>query len=91
MTKVEPCISCERRYRIRLSVAAYAYEFMDDPVLTDEEFDNLAKKINVNIKTGNDKLDKFFKEEFSADTGMWIHKHPEKEKLKNLYKEYYKK
>ena len=84
-------INQEIRNRIRLSVAAYAYEYMDDAIMSDTEFDALALKINVNEKTGNRKLDNFFKEHFMPDTGMWIHKHPEKEKLKFIYKEYYKK
>ena len=84
-------INQEIRNRIRLSVAAYAYEYMDDPIMSDTDFDALALKINVNEKTGNRKLDNFFKEHFMPDTGMWIHKHPEKEKLKYIYKEYYKK
>ena len=84
-------INQEIRNRIRLSVAAYAYEYMDDPIMSDTDFDALALKINPNENTGNRKLDNFFKKEFMPDTGMWIHKHPEKEKLKNLYMEYYKK
>ena len=84
-------VNQEIRNRIRLSVAAYAYEYMDDPIMSDTDFDALALKINVNEKTGNRKLDNFFKKHFMPDTGMWIHKHPEKEKLKYIYKEYYKK
>ena len=84
-------INQEIRNRIRLSVAAYAYEYMDDPIMSDTDFDKLALKINPNEKTGNRKLDNFFKKHFMPDTGMWIHKHPEKEKLKYIYKEYYKK
>ena len=84
-------INQEIRNRIRLSVAAYAYEYIDDPIMSDTDFDALALKINPNENTGNRKLDNFFKKEFMPDTGMWIHKHPEKEKLKNLYMEYYKK
>lgn len=84
-------INQEIRNRIILAVAAYAYEYMDDPIMSDTEFDQLALKINPNEKTGNRKLDNFFKKHFMPDTGMWIHKHPEKEKLEFIYKEYYKK
>ena len=84
-------INQEIRNRIILAVAAYAYEYMDDPIMSDTEFDQLALKINPNEKTGNRKLDNFFKKHFMPDTGMWIHKHPEKEKLKFIYEEYYKK
>ncbi len=84
-------INPEIRNRIRLSIAAYAYEYEDDPIMSDGEFDNLAKSININEKTGNQKLDDFFENHFQPDTGMWIHQHPEKEKLKKIYMEYFKK
>ena len=84
-------VNQEIRNRIRLSVAAYAYEYKDDPIMSDDDFDKLAKKINPEEKTGNRKLDNFFKKEFSADTGMWIHKHPEKNKLEQIYLNYFKK
>lgn len=79
----------EKRRRIRLSLAAYAYEFHDDPIMSDAEFDELAKKIDTNVGTGDsprDKIhDEFFREEYSADTGQWIHKHPFPGKLEWLY------
>ena len=71
----------EIRNRIRLSLAAYAYEYKDDPIMSDDEFDSLAKKINVDKSTGNRKLDNFFKKHFETDTGMWIRKHPELSKI----------
>ncbi len=81
----------EIRNRIRLSLAAYAYEYKDDPIMSDDEFDSLAKKINVNEKTGNRKLDNFFKKHFETDTGMWIRKHPELNKIDFIYQKYRKK
>ena len=84
-------INQEIRNRIRLSVAAYAYEYKDDPILSDTEFDELAKKIDVSEKTGNRKLDNFFFFFFAPDTGMWIHKHPERSKLEYIYENYFKK
>ena len=83
--------SKEIHNRIRLSVAAYAYEFKDDPIMSDEDFDKLAKQINPEEKTGNRKLDNFFKKEFATDTGMWIHKHPERDKLEQIYLNFFKK
>ena len=83
-------VNQEIRNRIRLSVAAYAYEFKDAPIMSDDEFDSLAKSINPNEKTGNRKLDNFFKNHFETDTGMWIHKHPERNKLEHIYKTYYR-
>ena len=80
----------EIRNRILVSVAAYAYEYLNAPIMSDAEFDALAQQIDLTQDTGNTKLDDFFKRYFNADTGLWIHKHPEKNKLKYLYEEYYK-
>jgi len=80
----------EIRNRILVSVAAYAYEYLNAPIMSDSEFDALAQKIDLTQDTGNKKLDDFFKNNFNADTGLWIHKHPEKTRLKYLYEEYYK-
>lgn len=80
----------EIRNRIRLSVAAYAYEFENDSVMTDHEFDELSYTIDTSITTGNDMLDSFFKREFEPATGMWVRAHPEPTKLKDLYNLYYK-
>ena len=75
----------ERRNRIRLSIFAYAYEFESDSLISDGDYDRLSNKIDKNRSTGNKKLDKFFREEFEPDTGQWIHKHPELDKLRALY------
>ena len=82
--------SKEIKNRIKLSVAAYAYEFEDDAIMSDHEFDELSLQINPEEKTGNKKMDDFFKNHFSAHTGMWIRKHPEIKQLSVLYKKYYK-
>ena len=82
--------SKEIRNRIKLSIAAYAYEFLGESIMTDHEYDQLSLKINPNEKTGNDMMDKFFKTHFQPDTGMWIRVHPEINKLDYLYKKYYK-
>ena len=39
-------INQEIRNRIKLSVAAYAYEFKGDSIMTDHEYDELSRKIN---------------------------------------------
>tara|TARA_B100001287_G_C22216425_1_gene314862 strand:+ start:105 stop:365 length:261 start_codon:yes stop_codon:yes gene_type:complete len=83
-------INQEIRNRIRLSVAAYAYEFVGDSIMSDQEYDELSLKINPKEKTGNDMMDKFFRTQFQPDTGMWIRTHPEIKKLEYLYKKYYK-
>ena len=83
-------INQETRNRIKLSIAAYAYEFLGESIMTDHEYDELSLKINPNEKTGNDMMDEFFKTQFQPDTGMWIRSHPEINKLEYLYKKYYK-
>jgi hypothetical protein len=85
MSEVNP----EIRNRIRLSVAAYAYEYCHDSIMNDHEFDELSLKINPEVMTGDPKLDNFFREHFEPSTGMWVRNHPEKDKLRMLYNEYY--
>lgn len=86
MTDVET----ERRNRIRLSVAAYAYEYKSDSIMSDGEYDELSKKIDVSIVTGNEVLDKFFREKFSPETGMWIREHPDISGLVHIYEKVWK-
>ena len=83
-------INQEIRNRIRLSVAAYAYEFLGDSLMSDHEYDQLSLQINPQEEPGNSKMDEFFKKHFQPDTGMWIRIHPEVDKLNDLYKKYYK-
>ena len=80
----------ERRNRIKLTVAAYAYEFVNTSIISDANFDQLAMQITLQMDTGNAVLDTFFRTEFQPDTGQWIHKHPELEKVKQLYQRFYK-
>jgi len=84
-------VEIERRNRIKLSVAAYAYEVHSDSIMTDAEFDELASKINIAISTENDIMDLYFQKEFSPYTGQWIHKHPNKVGLEKIYTMYYRK
>ena len=85
-----PEINQEIKNRIKLSIAAYAYEYKSDPIMSDDDFDQLALRINPQEKTGNIKLDNFFRKHFATDTGLWVRKHPELNKLEWLYKEYFK-
>lgn len=82
--------SIERRRRIRLSVAAHAYEKHGMSFLTDAEYDEMSQQVDLRIPTGNRRLDRFFREWFEPDTGMWVHRHPEREKLERLFQKYYK-
>lgn len=80
----------ETRNRIRVSVAAYAYEVADDPIMTDAEFDSLCNKIDPNVTTGRADEDFFFLLDFEPHTGSWIHKHPDLPGIKRLYESFYK-
>lgn len=79
----------EIRNRIRLAVAAYAYECRSDPVMSDAAFDQLALKIEPRVLTGKPILDLFFLTEFEPHTGAWIHEHPELAGIARLYESYY--
>lgn len=79
----------ETRARIFLSVWAYGYEIADRPMVDDYTFDRLAEKIDPQTGTGNLLLDDFFASHFSPMTGMWIHQHPELDKVKATYERYY--
>ena len=81
----------EIKNRIRLSVYAYAYEFMNDSLVDDAEFDRLSQEIDLSITTGNKAMDSFFAREFVADSGMWIRKHPNLKRVKELYENFYRK
>jgi len=93
----------ERRNRIRLSIAAYAYEFCNESIMSDSDYDSLSLKINPIQPTVDPsiwcqeqisrykKLDEFFSKQFSPDTGQWIHKHPELDIVAWCYNKYYKK
>jgi len=80
----------ERRRRIRLAVAAAAYELFDQPVMSDAEFDQLAREIMPKFRTGHDALDRFFATEFDPDTGVWVRRHPEQDGLKRILREVYR-
>lgn len=75
----------ERRNRVRLALWAYAYEFEDDPLVSDAEYDALAARIRPEIETGHKTLDHFFQTEFGAHTGQWVRRHPELRRLARLY------
>lgn len=82
--------SQEIKNRIRLSVAAYAYEFLNESIMSDHDYDELSRKIDVNKDTGNKKMDDWFKKHFVPDSGMWVRSHPEITRLDSLYKKYYR-
>lgn len=78
-------IETERRHRIQVALWAYAYEVMNKSLVTDAVFDAACLAIDTSVSTGNDVMDKFFREEFTPDTGMWIYKHPELDGICKVY------
>ena len=84
-------IELEVKRRIKLSIAAYAYEYLDESIMSDAEFDKMCLQVNLKIDTGNKKIDNYFKKHFDPSTGQWIRKHPEIKKIADLYERYYKK
>lgn len=83
-------VELEVRRRIQLSVAAYSYEYEDESIMSDAEFDKMCLEIQPNMMTGNSRMDRFFKSHFDPSTGQWIRKHPEINRIKQLYNDYYK-
>lgn len=77
-------IERERRTRVRLCVAAYAYEVMDQPLITDAEYDRLAYSSDPTIQTGH--LDDWWRVNFQPHTGQWILSHPELTGVERAYR-----
>jgi hypothetical protein len=77
-------VCLETRRRIRVSLAAYTYEVMLHSIMSDHEYDELAKSIDLSIDTRRPDLDKWFRKYYKAYTGSWIHSHPEKTRLDQI-------
>lgn len=79
----------EAKRRTKVAIWAYAYEFEDNPLVSDAIFDSECAKINPAVATTRPELDEWFKQQFSPHTGSWVHVHPDLERLRSLYNEYY--
>lgn len=77
-------VEIETKRRIKVCIAAYAYEFLNESLISDAEFDSECKLIDLSIDTNSPDLDAWFRAEFHPDTGQWVHKHPELRKLRTL-------
>lgn len=77
-------VSLETRKRIRVAVAAWAYEVLDVSIMTDAEFDELAKSIDLSIDTRRPDLDKWYRKNFKSYTGSWVHGHPDRTRLNQI-------
>ena len=76
----------EVRRRIQISVAAYAYEIENSPIMSDALFDWFAGNICKRMGTCHPIIDEFFVAHFSPMTGMWIHHHPELEGIERIFR-----
>ena len=80
-----------KQQRIKLTVTCFAYECCNDSLVSDFYWDELAQKVEAtkHVATGDERYDKFFREHFDPNTGMWIRKHPDllnnSDKLDKLY------
>lgn len=70
-------VEVERRRRILLAVAAYAYEILNVSLMSDADFDEESLRVDLSIDTGNKRMDLWFRRNFQPHTGMWIRKHPD--------------
>lgn len=80
----------ETRRRIKLSVWAYAYEFENKSLVPDAVFDVESYQVDLRTETDRLDLDYWFRGNFQPCTGMWIHQHPELNKIREIYKRYYR-
>lgn len=79
----------ETRRRIRLAVWAFAYEFLDRPIVSDAVFDFECQMVDLNIRTDKPDMDLWFIINFDRSTGNWIHKHPDLRAVNALYHRHY--
>jgi hypothetical protein len=89
-TKWGSPVEKQTHLRIKLSIAAYAYEIENSEIMSDAEFDKKCLEVDTSIDTGNEVMDRFFREQFDSSTGQWIHRHPELNEVKQTYNKYYK-
>lgn len=82
--------ACEQtRKRIKIAVAAYAYEMLAAPIMSDSEFDALAASIDLTVTTSRPEMDIWFMCNFEPHTGQWIWKHPDLQGIERIYNAYF--
>jgi hypothetical protein len=72
----------QRRVRLKVLAAAYAYEIMNESFMSDAEFDALALRVDLNVPV--DTHDQWWKDNFDPSTGAWVHRHPDQKGLRRL-------
>lgn len=90
-TNIKNIVEHVRHDRIKIAVAAWAYEKGYRPIMSDADYDSLSARVDQqrNVATGNHRLDRFFQRHFTRDTGLWIHKHPDLRGIENIYARFY--
>lgn len=78
----------ERHRRIKLSLWAYAYEFEDHSIVSDAVFDVESYQVNLAVETDRLDLDYWFRAQFQPCTGLWIHQHPELNRIREIYESF---
>lgn len=76
----------ETRLRIRLSVAAWAYEVHADPLMSDAEFDDLSLRVDLSKATSRPDMDEWFRQNFVPHSGVWVRSHPDQNGLETVYR-----
>lgn len=79
-----PKINRQIWVRFQIAMAAYAYEALSHPIMSDSEFDKLALEVDLSIDTRRPDLDEWFRKEYQPHTGSWIWRHPELNIIKVL-------
>lgn len=80
----------EVRKRIRVALAAYAYEVMAQPIMSDSEYDALAASVDLSVMTNRPDMDVWFILNFQPHTGQWIWKHPELVRIGEIYEQVFR-
>lgn len=80
----------ETHKRIKVAVAAYAYEIAGAEIMPDAEFDALAASIDLTVATGRPDMDCWFIFNFQPHTGQWIWKHPQLQRIGEIYESVYR-
>jgi hypothetical protein len=79
----------ETRRRIKLAIWAYAYEIENVSLVPDCVYDVECRLVDLSVATARGDLDAWFCSSFDPSTGMWIHHHPELNKIQQLYRKYH--
>lgn len=82
-------VELERKRRIVLSVAAYAYECCAESIMSDHDYDMMSLRVDLAMDTGRPDLDAFFRAEFNPSSGQWIRAHPNLSGVASLYRQAY--